>query len=258
VLRCHRYWLIVQVLVDADAAKTLETLCRARRRRAAGEELAAVRPPESDPWPGEVVPLLQGHDCAIARTVPASNGLVEVREVERLYLDMIDAAERFFYIENQYLTSAAIRDVLAGRLRRRNGPEIVIILPRETGDWLEQRTMDVLRARLLRFLREAGRHRRLRVYYPSAPGLSERCCASPPGTIAIARPSPACAAGCSGCSSVSTRNPSRPPRIAKIASLRRSSPCAHRAGRWRPLPARRIPSGSASFPTIAWSIRTAH
>jgi phospholipase D1/2 len=165
----------VQVLVDADAAMALETLCRARWRRATGEELPAVLPPESDPWPGEVVPLLQGHDCAIARTSPSSNGLVEVREVERLYLDMINAAERFVYVENQYLTSTAIRDALAERLRYRNGPVIVIILPRETGDWLEQHTMDVLRAKLLRFLREADRHGRLRVYYPSVPGLAERC-----------------------------------------------------------------------------------
>jgi len=54
---------------------------------------------------------------------------------------MINAAERFVYVENQYLTSAAIRDAFAERLRHRNGPEIVVILPRETGDWLEQHTM---------------------------------------------------------------------------------------------------------------------
>jgi phospholipase D1/2 len=49
-------------------------------------------------------------------------------------------------VENQYLTSAVVCDALCARLRRRKGPEVVIVLPRETGDWLEQHTMDVLRA----------------------------------------------------------------------------------------------------------------
>lgn len=165
----------VQALVDAHAARTLDDLCRARWRRATGEELSVVQPTDSDPWPGEVVPLMQDLYCAIARTRPAHKGAIEAREVERLYLDMIDAAERFVYVENQYLSSAAFRDALARRLRRRKGPEIVIILPRDTGNWLQQHTMDVLRARLLGSLREADRHGRLRIYYPSVPGLSDRC-----------------------------------------------------------------------------------
>jgi hypothetical protein len=46
------------------------------------------------------------------------------------------AASHHQKIENQYPSSAAVRDALTERLRRRNGPEIVIILPRETGNWL--------------------------------------------------------------------------------------------------------------------------
>jgi phospholipase D1/2 len=165
----------VQVLVDAEAAETLEALCIDRWRQATGEALEASGEPASDPWPPEVVPLLQDQNCGIARTLPVYEGREEVREVERLYLDMIHAAERFIYAENQYLTSAAIRDALVRRLRRRRGPDVVIVLPRETGDWLEQHTMDVLRARVLRSLQEADRHGRLRVYYPTVPDLAEGC-----------------------------------------------------------------------------------
>jgi hypothetical protein len=41
----------------------------------------------------------------------------------------------------------------------------------QTGEWPEQHTGDVLRARVLSALREADRHGGLRVYYPSVPGL---------------------------------------------------------------------------------------
>jgi phospholipase D1/2 len=165
----------VQMLLDGEAAGALEALCLARWARATGEEIGPAERQESDPWPSEVVTLLQDHDCAVARTLPAYREENEVREVERLYLDMIASAQRSIFIENQYLTSAVICDALGKRLRQRNGPEIAIILPRETGDWLEQHTMDVLRSRVVRPLREADRHGRLRIYYPSIPALKTGC-----------------------------------------------------------------------------------
>ena len=165
----------LQMLVDNEVATALEALCLQRWALATGEALAPTEPPDSDPWPSEVVPMLQDHGCAIARTFPAYQGQREVREVERLYLDAIETAERFIYLENQYLTSAAVRDALVTRLRPRHGPEIIVVLPRETGDWLDQHTMDVLRSRVLQSLREADRHGRLRVYYPAIPDLEAGC-----------------------------------------------------------------------------------
>ncbi len=41
-----------------------------------------------------------------------------VREVERLYLDMIASARRAIYIENQYFTSPRIAAALEKRLAR--------------------------------------------------------------------------------------------------------------------------------------------
>jgi uncharacterized membrane protein YdjX (TVP38/TMEM64 family) len=96
--------------------------------------------------------------------MPPYRGQPEVREVERLYLDSIESAERLIYIENQYLSSRAIGDALAKRLLEPQGPEVVVVGPEETGGWLEQHTMDVLRGRLLDKLRAADRYDRLRVY----------------------------------------------------------------------------------------------
>jgi uncharacterized membrane protein YdjX (TVP38/TMEM64 family) len=89
-----------------------------------------------------------------------------VVEIEPLYTDAIAAARQAIYIENQYLTSHSIGEALARRLAAPEGPEIVIVLPRQTGGWLEQQTMDVLRSRQVNKLREADRHNRLRIYYP--------------------------------------------------------------------------------------------
>jgi phospholipase D1/2 len=155
----------IQMVVDGEAAAALGELVRQRWSAAAGPA-APLRPCEGDaPWPATISPDVEDVAIAIARTLPAHGGRVEVREVERLYLDAIAAARRFIYIENQYLSSHTIGEALGRRLGEEDGPEIIIVMPKETGGWLEQHTMDVLRARLLRKLREADRHDRLRVYY---------------------------------------------------------------------------------------------
>ena len=157
----------VQMLVDGDAAAVLGELARARwkRVRGAAPDIGPVAP-ERDPWPASVEPVIRDTQVAIARTEPAYEGEAEIREVERLYLDSIAAAERFIYIENQYLTAHCIREALVQRMQDEDALEVVIVMPEKTGGWLEQHTMDVLRARLVRQLREVDDGRRLRLYYP--------------------------------------------------------------------------------------------
>jgi len=166
----------VQVLVDGDAARALAERARERWARAGGHRLEPVAVNGHDPWPPGVSPDLRDVRVAIVRTEPAYDGAAEVREVQQLYLDAIAAAERWIYVENQYLTSSAIGDALAARLEAPRGPEVVLVLPQQSGGWLEQKTMDVLRARLLRRLRAADHHGRLRVYYPKVPGLAAGLC----------------------------------------------------------------------------------
>lgn len=161
----------VQVAVDGAAAARLGELARERWRRATGERLAAPRR-GGEVWPPSLPAELEAATVAIARTEPAFAGRGEVREVERLFVDCIRAAKRWIYIENQYLTSASVADVLAERLAERDGPEIAIVLTRDSSGWLEQSTMDVLRTRVLRRLRSIDRRGRLRVYYPVVAGDS--------------------------------------------------------------------------------------
>ncbi len=168
----------VQMVVDDAAASAVADRARERWYRATGEALKPFPASDVDPWPDRITPHLRNVEVGVARTEPAYGDVTEVREVERLHLDAIAAAQRTVYIENQYLTSNAVGTALAARLEAAQGPEVVLVLPLKTGGWLEQTTMDVLRARLLERLRAADRHGRLRVFWPRIPGLPENQCLS--------------------------------------------------------------------------------
>ena len=49
------------------------------------------------------------------------------------------------------------------------------MLPRQESGWLEQSSMGILRTRLLRRLVESDRYGRLRLCYPTVPGLGDDC-----------------------------------------------------------------------------------
>ncbi|MBR9987798.1 MAG: VTT domain-containing protein [Desulfosarcina sp.] len=157
----------IQMAVDGPAAKALGRLARERWVRATGKEPIDGEDIEDDaPWPTSIDPNVEQVQVAVARTLPAHGDQPAVREVERLYLDSIAAARHTIYIENQYLSSHRIGQALKQRLEEADGPEVVIVLPQKTGGWLERHTMDVLRGRILKRLREADRYDRLRIYYP--------------------------------------------------------------------------------------------
>ncbi len=163
----------VQMVVEGEIASALGDLARDRWRWATGKKIASPKKKgEKSPWPQDVDPDFTDVPIAISRTIPLFKTREEVREVQTLFEDAIAAARRFIYIENQYLSSFAVGDALLNRLKDPKGPEIVIVLPNKTSGWLEQTTMDVLRARLLKRLREADTHNRLAVYYPDIPGLT--------------------------------------------------------------------------------------
>jgi phosphatidylserine/phosphatidylglycerophosphate/cardiolipin synthase-like enzyme/uncharacterized membrane protein YdjX (TVP38/TMEM64 family) len=170
----------VQVAVDGETALALGELFRTRWQAATGERLRPVLPAtverSADPWPDLAVDV-ENTDVAIARTVPTATAQAQsIREIETLTLDAIAAARRSIFIENQYLTSAVVGNALANRLQEPDGPEVVLILPRDQGGWLEQSSMGVLRDRLLARLRAHDHQGRLRAYYPVIPDLPPDQC----------------------------------------------------------------------------------
>jgi phospholipase D1/2 len=164
----------LMMAVDGEAARSLAELARQRWREAHGKKIRPVKG-AGDVWPEELKPDLTDHWVAISRTLPEYDGRPEVREVEQLYLDMVAAAKRVIYIENQYFTSARIGHALIERLKEQDGPEIVLVLRLASDGWLEGPTMGALRARLIKKMREVDQHGRLHCYYPDAPGLRDTC-----------------------------------------------------------------------------------
>jgi uncharacterized membrane protein YdjX (TVP38/TMEM64 family) len=100
-------------------------------------------------------------------------------------LDSIATAQRSIYIENQYLSSAVIGDALVKRLREPDGPEVVAVITKASAGWLEGATMDVLRWRLVKRLREADKYRRLRIFCPVI-DAQKSCCMSIHSKLLIA------------------------------------------------------------------------
>ncbi len=165
----------VMVAVDGEAAEALAQIARERWHKATGKHVPPVQT-RSDPWPPEMTVVMRETWSAVACTSPPMNGDPAVHHVEALYLDMIAAAKRTIYIENQYFTSGTIGQALRKRLEEPDGPEIVLVTRLLSHGWLEEATMHVLRTRLVRELRAADRHGRFHAYYPHVEGLAEGTC----------------------------------------------------------------------------------
>ncbi|PWT90594.1 MAG: hypothetical protein C5B54_06860 [Acidobacteria bacterium] len=155
----------VQMAVDDDAAAALGIIARERWRRATDHTIRSDFF-NDEAWPDQLKADLENVQVGIARTIPAYKGMHEVREVEKLYIDSIQAAKRSIYIENQYITSDLIGRMLADRLSGPDSPEIILVDHREYTGVLESNTMGVLRSRFIERLRHADLYKKLKLYYP--------------------------------------------------------------------------------------------
>ena len=165
----------MMMVVDNESARVCAQIARKRWKEATGEDLPEVAV-EHDPWPQDMTPQIVNARVAVACTTPGKQPGEGVRDVERLYIDMIARARQYIFIENQYFTAQKIGAALAQRLQEPEGPEIVLITRLLSHGWLEEMTMEVLRTKLIRDLRAADRHGRFQVYYPDIAGLAEGTC----------------------------------------------------------------------------------
>ena len=83
----------VQMMVDGDAAQALAQLVRRRWCNAHGSEPPVE--PCGDPWPQGFEPQFTDVEIGIARTQPEFGSQEQVKEVETLFLDSIDAGGAF-------------------------------------------------------------------------------------------------------------------------------------------------------------------
>jgi phospholipase D1/2 len=158
----------VQAMVTGPAASSLGVLARDRWRALGENRMPSLDESTADLWPSDITPDLTDVDVAIARTMPASESRPAIRECEALFLDSIALAKRTIYIESQYFTNDKLAGALAARLRETDGPEVILISPRECHGWLETTTMGAFREGAFRQLIAADAYKRLRLVYPIA------------------------------------------------------------------------------------------
>ncbi|MES3039123.1 MAG: VTT domain-containing protein, partial [Bdellovibrionota bacterium] len=121
-----------QIVMDGPVTEKFAELVRWRWKNAAGYESLPIRAFDRSAktlvpsWPQKFPPLFKDMTCAIARTIPKMEDGVEAHEIHEMFLDLIGEAEKFIYIENQFLTSVDIATALNKRLKER--PELRALL----------------------------------------------------------------------------------------------------------------------------------
>ena len=159
-------WHDATTALTGPVAEALGELSRMRWRRATGEELEDPDGSGVVAWPDDLPVALRDVEVAIARTEPPYDGEPFVDEIERLYLDAIEAARDLIYIESQYFAAESICEAIERRLREPDGPEVVVINPQAALEAIEDRAMHPLRGRMIDRLRAADREDRFRIWHP--------------------------------------------------------------------------------------------
>lgn len=78
-------------------------------------------------WPANFEPQLKHVPCALSRTIPFMDEVEPVQEVRHMLLDLINQAEHFIYIENQFTTRQEIAETLNKRLKAKPSLQVLIV-----------------------------------------------------------------------------------------------------------------------------------
>ena len=119
----------LMMMTAGPAAYALAELVRERWKLASGYDAHPLvkKPADHIPesWPSGFDPDFENVDVAIARTLPPVKRRKRVEEIYQLYLDEIPQAEKFIYIENQFLVQNDIARAINKQMRLK--PELRVI-----------------------------------------------------------------------------------------------------------------------------------
>lgn len=159
----------VHAVVAGPAAEALGQLARDRwgQRGSTASPWMVSRPADDiDAWPDEL--QIDAADVSVGLVLTDLRpGYAPAKHVEALTLTAVAAAQRWIYIENQYLTAGPIYKALGAQLMRDTGPEVLLLLPEVESGWKEQSSMGILRAQAFQYLLRKDVHGRLRLLTPT-------------------------------------------------------------------------------------------
>ncbi|MGQ8366971.1 VTT domain-containing protein [Glaciecola sp. 1036] len=123
----------VQVALSGKIVSELSKLVRWRWNRLVEDEqrvTEAIVDVDEDSlpatWPKSVDPIFENIDCAVAQTIPFMDDQEPVQEVRKMLLGLIERAEKFVYIENQFANRGEIAEALNKRLKEK--PKLKVLV----------------------------------------------------------------------------------------------------------------------------------
>ncbi|MDQ8205528.1 VTT domain-containing protein [Pelagicoccus sp. SDUM812003] len=163
----------IHAAMTGEVVDALQEVVSERWLHATGSNLSALpKDQRHDIWPEDLDKRFENVPLSLSKT--EASPLDSPSQIHQLHLDLFAAAKSFIYIENQYFSSESLCVALAERLKEKDGPEIILVLPLDTSGWLVESTVGLLRDRLLERLKEADTYDRLRVYYPLTQGERDK------------------------------------------------------------------------------------
>ncbi len=100
----------------------------------------------------------------ISRTVPKFKGNKQDRSIFKMHKWLIQNAKDYIYIENQYLTSEKIVELLVETLKKEDGPEVVIVVSYGKMPFIEKMSMGALLTNYVNTLVNNDPYERLKIY----------------------------------------------------------------------------------------------
>ncbi|MDA3900205.1 MAG: VTT domain-containing protein [Spirochaetes bacterium] len=118
-------------------------------------------------WPKDVPVDVENAQVMISLTRSSPDAAIpDVNQIKQVYHDMIAYAKDCIYIENQYFSNDIITDLVVKSLRSKDGPEVIILMPRELPDMMGRMTMGLNASMHIAKLKKNDLHGRLGFYNP--------------------------------------------------------------------------------------------
>ncbi|WP_171815880.1 VTT domain-containing protein [Candidatus Phaeomarinobacter ectocarpi] len=117
-------------------------------------------------WPHGLDVDFKDVDVGIAITRARYRQVSAKTEIEALHLNMIGAAQRYVYLENQYFASDTLVKAIATRMREVPDLCLIVVTPADLAGVAEALSMNAGRYRAMEELRDAGVADRVRLLHP--------------------------------------------------------------------------------------------
>ena len=160
----------IQLCVAGPVAQSLSELVRQRWLMATDFEAIPQRIQEStdipSTWPEYHPPEFKDVSMGISLTFPPIGDNEPIRQIEKLYIDEIRKAEKFIYIENQYLASDKIASVLNQKLKDNKDIRILLVSSKDPEGILEESVLWTKRIRFKKIIKRGGVKHRVALTYP--------------------------------------------------------------------------------------------